>query len=122
MLQSPHIERLHAHVTSPKENKAAVKVALLSRLPAIASFVATTFDSAAAAGQQRPCIAILCDGAGTSAAVAVAAALPLLLPALDVWGLRDASAAAPVTKGDVRRVLANVSALPRSRALSLSLD
>jgi hypothetical protein len=117
VLQSPHVERLHAHVTSPRENKAAIKVALLSRLPAIASFVATTFGSAAAAAQQRPCIAILCDCPSTPAAVAVAAALPLLLPVLDVWGLRDASSAAPVTKGDVRRVLANVSALPRSRVL-----
>ena len=83
VLQASHITRLHAHVTSPKENKAAVKVALLSRLPAIASFVAASFgqpcndgDSGAAVGEcsvggcgadgvrPRPCIAILCDGAG----------------------------------------------------------
>jgi tRNA A64-2'-O-ribosylphosphate transferase len=112
VLQAPHVACLHAHVTSPKENKTAVKVALLSRLPAIASFVTSIFVSDAAAAQQRPCIAILCDGPGMSAAVAVAAALPLVLPVLDVWGLREEPAASAVTKGDVRRVLANVSALP----------
>ncbi len=41
--------------------------------------------------------------------MAVAAALPLVLPVLDVWGLRDeAAAGAAVSKSDVRRVLANV--------------
>jgi hypothetical protein len=128
VLQAPDIARLHAHVSSPKENKAAVKVALLCRLPAIASFVAATFpapcDALAAATpalQQRPCIAILCDGPGASAAVAVAAALPLLLPALDVWGLRQESAAdAAVSKSDVRRVLANVSLSSHHRFLEIA--
>ena len=41
--------------------------------------------------------------------MAVAAALPLVLPVLDVWGLRDEAADwTAVSKSDVRRVLANV--------------
>jgi len=127
VLQASHIARLHAHVTSPKENKAAAKVALLSRLPAIASFVAATCGGpcdadAAVAVRQRPCIAILCDGAVAAAAVAVAAALPLLLPVLDVWGLREesaAGAAAAISKSDIRRVLANVCAMRDSKLLTV---
>ncbi len=47
VLQAPHIARLHAHVASAKENKSTVKVALLSQLPSITSFVASTFASSA---------------------------------------------------------------------------
>ena len=43
----PHIARLHAHVASAKENKRTVKVALLSQLPSINSFVFSFFASPA---------------------------------------------------------------------------
>jgi tRNA A64-2'-O-ribosylphosphate transferase len=112
VLRASHIMHLHAHIPSPKQNKACVKVALLSRLPAITSFVSASISDchshrAAPALPPRPCIAILCDGPGACAAIAVAAALPLVVPVLDIWGVREGSTSA-VSKGDVRRILANV--------------